>query len=87
MKKQFPQVKDYTGQFVNRNVECLYPTEKRHNGSVVWKLKCHRCGKEFEGVPNLQKKKASCGCLFKHIRRLSEKLWEEEYINQSYLEE
>ncbi len=51
----------------------LYPTEKRENGSVVWKCQCN-CGNTIE-VPLIRLTSGnvkSCGCLRKHS-----------YINES----
>ena len=58
---------DITGQKFGK-LTALEPTDKRNNGSIVWKCKCD-CGNFCEATLNALKvgHKQSCGCLHKSI--------------------
>lgn len=83
--------RDYSNEFISKYIQCLEPINKRCNGLVVWKLKCHRCGKTFEGVPVVKKKNYSCGCYKRDRERMGNNFWarlkEEEILNEPYSEE
>lgn len=85
------QSKDYTGQYLNKYIECLKSTGKKKNNLIVWKLKCHRCGNIFEGAPSIVKKNYSCGCYKREREKRGNNFWarirEEEILNEPYSEE
>lgn len=64
-----PRFRDLTGQKFNRLL-ALEPTEKRSNGSVVWKCQCD-CGNIcYIDASSLTKERTkSCGCLKKEKDR------------------
>lgn len=63
--------KDVKGQMFG-HLEAIEPTDKRVNGSVVWKFKCHACGEDFETALRMvmQLGVKDCGCLY--TKKMSE---------------